>query len=103
MSEGSEEIHSPFKTYRLKYESICGELSVSSPREGEKYRPEGRGCTKTLRSLFSERRSTRRDRLRTPVFRDEQGIVLIPPFGVAERCACGKDERALLVTIETET
>ena len=103
VSEGREEIHSPFKTYRLKYESICGELSVSSPREGERYRPEGRGCTKTLRSLFSERRYTRRDRLRTPVFRDEQGIVLVPPFGAAERCACGQDERALLVTIETET
>ena len=103
VSEGAEEIHSPFKTYRLKYESICGDLNVSSPREGEKYRPEGRGCTKTLRSLFADKHSTRRDKLLTPVLRDEEGIVLVPPFGVAERCACGKDERALIVTIETQT
>ena len=103
MSEETEEIHSPFKTYRLKYESICGELSVSSPREGEKYRPEGRGCTKTLRSLFAEKHCTRRDKLRTPVFRDGEGVVLVPGFGVAERCACGRDERALIVTIETQT
>ena len=95
-----EEIHSPFKTYRLKYESINGTLCVSPPRPGEKYRPAGRGCTKTLKSLFAEAGATRRDRLRTPVFRDEAGVVLIPEFGAAERCVCGADESALVITIE---
>lgn len=95
-----EEIHSPFKTYRLKYESIIGKLSVSPPRPGERYRPEGRGCTKTLKSLFSEARSTQSEKLRTPVFRDEKGIVLVPPFGEAERCICGAQDAAITVTIE---
>ena len=100
LAEGAEEIHSPFKTYRLKYESINGKLSVSPPRPGERYRPAGRGCTKTLRSLFAEARATQREKLRTPVIRDGTGIVLVPPFGPAERCACGDDDRALLITLE---
>ncbi len=95
-----EEIHSPFKTYRLKYESINGTLSVSPPRPGDAYRPAGRGCTKTLRSLFAEQRRTRRDKLRTPVIRDGSGVVLVPDFGAAERCVCRDGEEALLITIE---
>ena len=97
-----EEIHSPFKTYFLKYESICGDLSVSAPRAGEKYRPAGRGCTKTLKSLFAEARFTQRDRRLTPVLRDQMGVVLVPPFGISERCAAEDGERLLAVTIEKE-
>lgn len=81
-----EEIHNSFKTYRLKYESISGKLTLSSPRPGERYRPAHRGCTKTLKSLFAEREMTGREKRLTPVFRDEAGIVLVPPFGTAERC-----------------
>lgn len=95
-----EEIHSPFKTYRLKYESINGTLNVAPPRPGERYRPAGRGCTKTLKSLFSEAQSTQSDKLRTPVIRDGTGIVLVPPFGEAERCMCGPQDTAVAVTIE---
>lgn len=100
IAAAGEEIHNSFKTYRLKYESISGNLSVSSPREGERYRPVGRGCTKTLRSLFAEKKATRREKLQTPVFRDEKGIVLVPPFGAAERCVCRDGEPALVITIE---
>lgn len=99
VSDGKE-IHNSFKTYRLKYESICGNLSVSSPQPGESYRPLGRGCTKTLKSLFAEAKATQRQKLLTPVFRDEKGIVLIPPFGAAERCAARDGDRVLLIIIK---
>ena len=103
LTETDKEVHSPFKTYRLKYESICGGLCVSSPRNGERYRPLGRGCTKTLKSLFAEARSTQRDKRLTPVFRDEKGIVLVPGFGIDERCRYEKGERALEITIEKKS
>ena len=95
-----EEIHNSFKTYALKYETICGNLSVSSPRPGESYRVAGRGCTKTLKALFAESKTTARERLRTPVLRDEQGIVLAPPFGAAERCLPREDDRLQIVEIK---
>lgn len=99
-AERGEEIHNSFKTYALKYESISGKLSVSSPRPGERYHPAGRGCTKTLKSLFSERRYTQSDRLHTPVFRDETGIVLVPPFGAAERCVPDEADKTVTITIK---
>ena len=95
-----EEIHSPFKTFRLKCESMNGKLTVAPPRPGERYRPAGRGCTKTLKSLFAEARATQREKLLTPVFRDETGVVLVPAFGEAERCSCRDGGAALLITIE---
>ena len=102
-AEAGEEIHNSFKTYRLKYESIDGNLTLGPPRAGERYRPACRGCTKTLKSLFAERRATGREKRRTPVFRDEKGIVLIPAFGAAERCLPGAGDRLLIIEIrETE-
>ena len=96
---GGQEIHSPFKTYRVKCESIVGKLTVSSPRPGERYRPERRGCTKTLRSLFAEQKATEARRTLTPVFRDGSGIVLVPPFGRADRCVPERDEAVIAITI----
>ena len=100
LAPAGEEIHSPFKAYRLKCESMDGKLTVAPPRPGERYRPAGRGCTKTLKSLFAEARATQREKLLTPVFRDEAGVVLVPSFGEAERCACRDGDAALLITIE---
>ena len=100
VAEPGEEIHSPFKTYSFKYESICGNLSVSPPRPGDRYRPAGRGCTKTLKSLFAEKKATQREKLLTPVVRDGEGIVLVPPFGAAERCMPGDGDRLLVMTIK---
>ena len=91
------------RLYFLKYESMNGKLIVAPPRPGERYRPAGRGCTKTLKSLFAEARATQREKLLTPVFRDGKGVVLVPAFGEAERCACGEGDAALLITIEEKT
>jgi len=94
-----EEINNSFKTYRLKYESISGKLCFSSPRPGEKYRPAHRGCTKTLKALFAERKMTGREKRLTPVFRDEAGIVLVPPFGAAERALPDENGGELLIMV----
>ena len=101
VAEPGEEIHNSFKTYSLKYESIIGPLTCASPRAGERYRPAGRGCTKTLKSLFAEKKATQKEKLQTPVFRDDKGVVLVPGFGADERCApSGADERRLVISIE---
>ena len=98
--DGGGEINNSFKTYRLKYESICGTLKLSSPQPGDSYRPERRGCTKSLKSLFSEKRYGAAERAATPVFRDGEGIVLVPPFGAAERCVPSPGDRTLTITVE---
>ena len=99
---GEREIHNSFKTYRLKYESIGGKISFSSPRPGERFRLAHRGCTKTLKALFAERGMTGREKRLTPVFRDETGIVLVPPFGVSERCLPDGSGGELLIMIKKQ-
>ena len=93
-----KEIHSEFKTYALKCEKIEGDIVCSSRRPGEGYAPAGRGCTKSLKSLFLEAGLTQSERERTPVFRDAKGVVAVYGFGPAQRCAPAEGEQVLCLT-----
>ena len=95
-----EVVNSKFKTYHLKCENIYGDITVTAPHSGDRYRPYRRGCTKTLKSLFAERKYTLEQKARTPVLRDGKGIVLVPPFGAAERCVPQKGDAALEIVIK---
>lgn len=99
----NKEINGLFKTYCFKYESICGIIKCTARKAGDKYRPAGRGCTKTLKSLYLESRMTQRQRDGYPVFRDEKGVVAAYPFPQAERTLPQKGDRVLYITIERET
>ena len=81
------EIHDLFKTSYLKYEMIGSDLFCTGRMPGDRLRPPGRGCTKTLKALFSERGCPRAVRDRTPVIRCASGPLLV--YGLA------LDERAL--------
>jgi hypothetical protein len=45
---------------------------------------------------------TGREKRLTPVFRDEKGIVLVPPFGVSERCLPDGSGGELLIMIKKQ-
>ena len=94
------EIHSEFKTYRLKYEKINGSVVCSSRRPGDRLAPAGRGVTKTLRQLFAETGLTQSERERTLVFRDGEGVLAVQGFAIAQRCVPEEGDRVLLLTIE---
>lgn len=98
--EDGKEIHSQFNTYRLKYESIVGDIVCTGRRPGDRFRPEGRGLSKSLKALFTEANMTRSERERALVFRDEAGILAVHPFGIDERCRCGDGEKAIRITVE---
>lgn len=93
------EIHNSFNTFFFKSENICGKIYVASRREGDSVRLFGRGCTKTLKKLFSEAGIPLRDRARTPVFYDEAGVIAICGFGVAERCVPEQGKKAIKIEI----
>lgn len=95
-----KEINSQFTSYAVKYESIRGKLHCTQKREGDVFKPAHRGCTKALKKLFAEKKYTRHLRSVTAVFRDDEGIVAVEGFGVAERCAAGAGENVLIITIE---
>lgn len=96
----SEEINGLFKTYYLKCENINGDIVVSGRRPGDSYRPLGRGCTKSLKSLFAEKGMTQAERDRCPVLRDETGILAVYGFAPDERMALSPGERAAAIIFE---
>ncbi len=94
------EINGLFKTYRLKCESIYGNLFCTGRQPGDKLAPIGRGCTKTLKSLFAEKHMSIRERESAVIIRDEHGVVLVEKIGADARFKAEPGERILCVEIE---
>lgn len=94
------EINGLFNNFCLKYESICGDVYCTARRDGDKYRPTGRNCTKSLKSLFCEGKLTQTQRDLCPVFRDDKGILAVCGFPADERTKAEKGEKILHIVIE---
>ena len=97
--ENCQEIFKSFNIFDFKYDSICGKISLTSRAEGDRIRLRYRGCTKSLKDLFSERKMNRRERDLTPVIRDEKGTIAVYGFGIAERCAAEPGDTVIRVKI----
>ncbi len=95
----SGEVFKSFNTLCFNYESICGTIFLTSRRDGDRIRLSGRGCTKSLKDLFSEAKMPQAERNLTPVLRDEKGIIAVYGFGIAERCRAEKGDTVLRITI----
>ncbi len=91
----SAEIHSQFKTCALNCEKIKGDLICTARRPGDRLRPAGRGVSKTLKQLFLEAGMTQAERDRTPILRDEEGVLAAVGLAVDERVAAAPGEDAL--------
>lgn len=94
------EIHGLFKTYLVKCESICGQLICSSRRPGDKISPQGRNCTKSLKSIFVEKKMTQRQRDLCPVIRDDKGVLILLGHAVDRRCCPEKGDRVLRIEVK---
>ena len=103
LTDFDKEINGLFKTYCLKYESICGNVRCTARKAGDKYRPAGRNCTKTLKNLFAEAGMTRQQRDTSPVFRDDKGILAVYPFPADERTVPAAGDRIIRIKIEKDT
>lgn len=97
------EIYSQFKTYWLDYEKISSGLLCTPPRPGDRFRPAGRGVSKSLKALFLENKMPRAARCRALVFRDGTTVAAAHPFAVDERYRPRAGMRALKIRIEQET
>lgn len=97
--ENSTEIFKSFNIFDFKCDSICGNISLTSRRNGDKLRLKHRKCTKSLKDLFNEAGTGVAQRALTPVFRDEKGVIAVYGFGVDERCMANPGDRVLRVKI----
>lgn len=94
------EIQSSFNTFSFSYGNICGRLTLTSRRDGDRLRLWGRAGTHSLKRLMSDAHIPRDRRGLVPVIRDEEGILAVYGFGQAERCRAGHGEKQLRITFE---
>ena len=97
-----KEINGLFKTYCFKSANICGNIICTGRRAGDKMRPLGRNCTKSLKQLFAEAGMTQRERDLAPVLRDDTGILAVCGLAADERTAPAAGDRVLRINIERE-
>ena len=95
----SEEIHNSFNTFFFKSDSIRGMICVASRGAGDSVRLLGRGCTRPLKKLFQEAGLPLEARARTPVLYDDDGVIAVCGFGIAERCAAAPGDEAVCIEI----
>ena len=96
---GGGEVNGLFKTYRFKCENIDSAVFCGGRKPGDSLRPQGRGCTKSLKSLFLEAGYTQQQRDRTLVLRDGKGVLAVLGLGVDERVKAGPEEPVLCIKI----
>ncbi len=94
-----KDVYKSFNTFYFKYANICGSITITARKPGDRFRPAGRGCTKTLKALFAENGVASWRRGVVPVLRDEAGILGVFGVGGAER-VCARPGDANVLKIE---
>ena len=84
--EKCSEIHKSFNNLYFQSKSICGTVKCRSRKVGDTLRLAGRR-SRSLKKLFSEAKIPPEARDNVPVLADEQGVIAVLGFGVAERCS----------------
>ncbi len=84
----------------LDYDRINGDLFLRQRQDGDRFRPAGRKCGKSLKKLFNEQKTVLRDRV--PIVCDAQGIVLVSGFGCDERVCITADTQTVLLLEKEE-
>ena len=88
--EENKKINNLLLNNLLDCDKIIGKWTLRTRRSGDSIRLKGRGCTKTLTRLMSEKQIPQALRDRLPVIADDNGVIWVCELGVAERCAVSK-------------
>ena len=94
------DVHDSLNTFYLKYEKLCHSVLCSGRKDGDSFSPSGRGCTKTLKKLFLERKMPQSERDRTIVIRDGDKIAAVSGFGIDSLYQCSPGDLALKIEIK---
>ena len=94
------EVYDLSNTYLFPCEKICGTLYCTARRPGDSFHPQGRNCGKSLHDLFRDAGMTQAERDRTPVLRDECGVLAVLGFPADERVRPQPGDRVLRIQIQ---
>lgn len=91
-----EKINNLFLNSSLNCDKIVGKLVIRTRNAGDSIRVAGRGCTKTLNKIFSEKAIPVAIRDKIPVISDDCGVVWVYGVGVAQRCAVNNSSKHII-------
>ena len=91
-----QKVNNLFLKNLIDCDKIIGKSVVRTRQAGDKIRLVNRGCTKTLRDIFTECKIPVEERDSIPVISDDKGVIWIYGIGVAHRCAVTKDSKHIL-------
>ena len=94
------DVYDSLNTFQLKYEKLCHSVVCSGRKSGDRFSPPGRGCTKSLKQLFLERKMPQSERDRTVVIRDGDNIAAVSGFGIDRHYQCSPGDKAFIIEIE---
>ena len=89
-------VHKSFNIFFFQCDNICGSITVAGRMPADRFRPAGRGCTKTLKQLFQEQDIPPWQRDSVPVLRDDAGILGVCGIGAAERVEAKPGDKNIL-------
>ncbi len=89
----TKDVNNLFANNLLDCDKIVGELTIRTREDGDSIRLFNRGCTKTLKKLFTENKTPLYLRNSLPVIADEKGVVWVHTIGVSQRCAINKNTK----------
>ena len=99
--ESSKKINRNLLKNYIDCDKMGHNVVVRQRRDGDSVRLFYNGMTKTLKKLFNERRIPLHQRDKVFILSDENGIVWVEGFGVAERCSVDENTKNIL-TIEAK-
>ncbi len=92
----AQKIHKNLFSFCFSCDMIKGGLRIRSREDGDRFRPAGRGCTKSLKKLFQEAHLPIEMRAKVPVVCDDEGILLVAGFAPDERARVGEGTERIL-------
>lgn len=99
----TEKINNLFLNNSINCDKIVGKLVVRTRMSGDSIRLAGRGCTKTVNRLLSEYGVPVSERDVLPVIADDNGVVWVCGFGVAQRCVINNTvKRIIKINVKRE-
>ena len=103
LPEQSVGIHNSLTSFYFKCSAICGKLTLTPPKNGDRIRIAGRGCTKKLSDLLRETGVPRSARGGVAVLRDESGVAAVFGVGMAERLSAAPGDTAVRVSLTKQS
>ena len=93
-------INGAFNIFLFKKTAVCGRINVSPRKTGDSIKISPRGCRKTLKKLFIEKKIPVSQRELVYVAADGSGVLCVEGFGTDVRAACGTCDEAVVLAVK---